>query len=276
MSTRLNKYLSITTCLLFIVIGCAIKHRGSDRLDINEESEPHNPLTYDVGLDTLDDEHLKKTGNTKAPEKDTLEQHNSGEDGAINSSLSGSSNRVVIYPTAQKPDYNMYSQSAQDRDDDYEDDDEDYDHDHNDDYEDDDEDHDHDHNDDYEDDEDYDHDHNDYHDEDHDELRDVTNGLGGSRALAGTTTALQFHFDLTVHEGMNFIHIPLKVKSVDGQAISIETLGDLYDVLTEVSYLRAFDHDTQSWENYFGDRTADRSLRSYEGVIAFMNNAMTL
>ena len=149
MSTRLNKYLSITTCLFFfIVIGCTTKHQGFDRLDTNEKVEPHNASTYDAGLDTFDDENLKGTGNTKGLEKTGWEQHHFGENGAINVSLSGSSNRVVIYPTAQKIGYNMYSQRAQDHDDDDYDDD-----DHDDDYDDDD-----DHNnddDDYDDDDDY-------------------------------------------------------------------------------------------------------------------------
>ena len=79
-----------------------------------------------------------------------------------------------------------------------------------------------------------------------------------------------------LHGGMNFIHIPLKVTSVDGQAGTIETLGDLYEALTSVNYLRSFDSDTQSWVSYFGNRDADRVLQSYEGVIAFMNSAMTL
>ena len=83
-------------------------------------------------------------------------------------------------------------------------------------------------------------------------------------------------FDLAVDDGINFIHIPLKVKSVDGQPASIETLGDLYEVLKEVNYLLVFDSDTQSWVSYFGDRAADRVLRGYEGVIAFMNNARVL
>ena len=128
MSTRLNRYLSIATCLFFfIVISCTTNHRGLDRLDTNEKGESHNFSTYDAGLDTFDDENLKKTGNTKSLEKAGWEQHHSGENRAINVSLSGSSNRAVIYPTAQKPGYNMYSQRAQDHDDDDDDDDDDYD-----------------------------------------------------------------------------------------------------------------------------------------------------
>ena len=505
MSTGLKKYLSITTCLFFIVIGCAIKHQGSDRLGTNDKGEPHNSSTYDVGSDTFDDENLKKTGNTKGLEKDGSEQYNFGENGARASSLSSSGNGEVIGPTAQKEEDNRYNQRVQDRDDDDDDDHDDDDHD------DDDRDDDHD-DDDRDDDRDDDHDDDDgitnyfsdsanyriltrygstteieladylapgvtgiafelvscdssradYYDtarvengklvlesntlghvhgvntqtetvctvagrgrsrtyhrefqlytvsdrkprglvpsdlsimavrateadiqitalgavsyvrvgwrktgrvptfrvvslgnstatltipdlepETNYEIRVylmtrqafdlyrggnsgstgdliseitpaskwITNlsggGLGSSLTLAITTTAeglrslplsrsdptvttpanqpssggfenlftSLFQFDLTLHVGMNFIHIPLKITSVDGQAATIETLGDLYEALTEVNYLVTFDPDTQSWVNYFGDRAADRVLRSYEGVIAFMNNGMTL
>ena len=63
MSTGLKKYLSITTCLFFIVIGCAIKHQSSNRLDTDEESKSDSSTTYDVGLDTSEDEDLKTTRN---------------------------------------------------------------------------------------------------------------------------------------------------------------------------------------------------------------------
>ena len=106
-------------------------------------------------------------------------------------------------------------------------------------------------------------------DDDDDDLTDS----GRSENLSASL----FQFDLILHGGMNFIHIPLKVTSVDGQAASIETLEDLYKLLEgKVNYLMVFDSDTQSWVDYFGDRAADRVLRSYEGVIAFMNSAMTL
>ena len=140
MSTKLKKYLSITTCLFFTVIGCAIKHQGSNRLDKNEEGKFHNSSTSDVDLDPSGDENLKQTGNTEGLEKDGLKQHNFGENGTTDSSLSGSSNEVVIYPTAQKPSSNMYSQRAQDRDDDDDDDDDHDDDDHDDDDDDDDDD----------------------------------------------------------------------------------------------------------------------------------------
>ena len=163
MSTGLNKYLSITICLFFfIVIGCTTKHQGYDRLDTNEKGEPHSSSTYEAGLDTFDDENLKKTGNTKGLQKAGWEQHHFGENGAMHVNLSSSSNRATIYPTAQKTGYNMYSQRAQDHDDDdddYDDDDHDDDHD-DDDYDDDD------YDDDYDDD-----DHDDDYDDDYDDYR---------------------------------------------------------------------------------------------------------
>ena len=168
MSTKLKEYLSITTCLFFLVIGCAINHQDSNRLGTNEEGKPYNSSTHDVGSDTFDDDNLKKTSNTENLEKDGLKQHNFGENGATDSSLSGSSDGVVIYPTAQKPSYNMYSQSAQDRDDDHDDDDHDDD-DHDDDNHDDDDHDDDDHDDDDDDDDDHDDDDHDDNDDDHDD-----------------------------------------------------------------------------------------------------------
>ena len=163
MSTRLNKYLSITACLFFfIVIGCTTQHQGFDRLD------------------TFDDENLKKTGNTKGLEKAGWEHHHFGQNGAINVNLSGSSNRAVIYSTVQKPGYNMYSQRAQDHDDDdYDDDnnDDDYYNDYYDDYY-----YDDDHDDDYDDDDD---DYNDYYDDYYDDDYDYGNVLFDDPTDAG-------------------------------------------------------------------------------------------
>ena len=163
-------------CLfVFIVIGCTT-HQGFDSLDTSERGEPHNASTYDAGLDTFDDESLKRTAHTKVLEKAGWEQHHFGQNRAINLSPSGSSNRAVIYPTAQKPGYNMYSQRAQDSDDD-DDDDDDYDDDdgyyYHGDHRHPDDDHDHYHDDNYDDhhhhddDHHYDHDHDDDHDDDH-------------------------------------------------------------------------------------------------------------
>ena len=168
MLTKLKKHISITTCLLFIVIGCAIKHQeGSNRLDTNEVGEPHSSSTHDVGLDTSDEKNPKKACDAADLEKEGLEQHNFGENRAINSSLSGYSNGALIRPTTQKTGPNTYSQRAQDRDDDDDDyDDDDYD-------DDDDQDDDDDNDDDHDDDDDYDDDdHDDDDDNDDDDYDD--------------------------------------------------------------------------------------------------------
>ncbi len=133
MSTGL-KYLSITTCLLFIVIGCATKYQGSNGLDTNEAGELQSSSTHDAGLDASKDENQKDVGNTTDPEEAGLEQHNFGENGAIDSSVSGYSDGALVPTTAQQMRPNAYIQSAQaphddDDDDDYDeydDDDDDY------------------------------------------------------------------------------------------------------------------------------------------------------
>ena len=109
---QISKYHNML--FFFIVIGCTTKHQGYDRLDTNEKGEPHSSSTYDANLDTFDDENLKKTGNTKGLQKAGWEQDHLGVNGAINVNLSDSSNKAAIYPTAQKPGYNMYSQRVQD------------------------------------------------------------------------------------------------------------------------------------------------------------------
>ena len=84
MYTRLKKHISITTCLLFIMIGCTIKHQeGSNRLDTNEVGEFHSSSTHGVGLNTSDEKNPKKTGDAANLEKEGLEQHNFGENRAI-------------------------------------------------------------------------------------------------------------------------------------------------------------------------------------------------
>ena len=102
----------------------------------------------------------------------------------------------------------------------------------------------------------------------------TTANLDTREASALSSPLLQF--DLTVHGGMNFIHVPLRVNSVDGREVSIETLGDLYEILEEVNYLIVFDSAAQSWVHYYGDRAADRELRRHEGVVALMNKAKSL
>ena len=84
-------------------------------------------------------------------------------------------------------------------------------------------------------------------------------------------------FDLSLPVGISLIHVPLKVRAVDGIAGTIESVGDLYDALggaDTVNYLITYDPTTQEWLGYFGppDRgtPVDRGLTDDIGIIAGM------
>ena len=81
-------------------------------------------------------------------------------------------------------------------------------------------------------------------------------------------------FDLSIPSGVSLIHVPLKVMSVDGREGTIESVGDLYDVLggvATVNMLTTLDPNTQGWQSYLGNTSADRSLTDEMGIIANMS-----
>ena len=87
-------------------------------------------------------------------------------------------------------------------------------------------------------------------------------------------------FDLSLSAGYNLIHVPLKVRTVDGIAVSIESIGDLYDALggtNAVSLLITVDSQTQEWSVYFSpsDRgtPADKPLTDDMGILADMRTS---
>ena len=82
---------------------------------------------------------------------------------------------------------------------------------------------------------------------------------------------------LSVSAGLNLIHVPLQVSVVDGMAVTIESISDLYDALggvDKVNFLITYDTSTQDWLTYFGvsDRgtTNDKTLTYAMGIIARM------
>ena len=82
-------------------------------------------------------------------------------------------------------------------------------------------------------------------------------------------------FDLALPSGLNLIHLPLKVKAVDGMPAGIESVSDLYDALggaATVNWLITHDSVTQEWHGYFGDldrsSIADRALTDQTGILA--------
>ena len=84
-------------------------------------------------------------------------------------------------------------------------------------------------------------------------------------------------FDLSVPSGISLIHVPLKVRAVDGVAGAIESVADLYNALggaDTVNLLITYDTDTQAWHSYLGNSsrgsTADKTLTNDTGIIASM------
>ena len=81
-------------------------------------------------------------------------------------------------------------------------------------------------------------------------------------------------FDLSLPVGFSLIHIPLKVRAVDGMAGTIESVSDLYDALggaDTVNWLITHDPQTQTWHGYFGDADrgsiADSMLTDQTGIL---------
>ena len=103
-------------------------------------------------------------------------------------------------------------------------------------------------------------------------------------SVAGLAETVTFHaigelleFDLSLLAGINLIHVPLKVRTVDGAAVQIQSVSDLYDALGgvgTVNYLVTYDSQVQEWRSYFGpaDRgmPADRRLADDTGILAGM------
>lgn len=89
------------------------------------------------------------------------------------------------------------------------------------------------------------------------------------------TVVVPFEFDLTLPAGLNLIHIPLRVRTVDGTPATIESVSDLYDALggaATVNWLITHDPQTQTWYSYFGDADRDsianRVLIDETGILA--------
>ena len=101
-------------------------------------------------------------------------------------------------------------------------------------------------------------------------------------SVAGIAETVTFHavgelleFDLSLQGGVSLIHIPLKVKAIDGIPTNVQSVGDLYDALGgtgTVNYLITYDSQAQEWRSYFGpaDRgsPADRRLVDDTGILA--------
>ena len=109
-------------------------------------------------------------------------------------------------------------------------------------------------------------------------------------SIEGITEAVTFNavaelleFDLSVPSGTSLIHVPLKTRTVDGVARTIESIADLYDTLggaDTVKLLITYNRVTQQWNSYLGDGskggTADRTLTDDLGIVVSLKSPVTI
>ena len=82
---------------------------------------------------------------------------------------------------------------------------------------------------------------------------------------------------ISLPAGFNLIHLPLKVRAVDGVRASIESVSDLYAALggaETVIYLFTRDTQAQEWVGYFG--ASDRKLTDDMGIIVLLITPVSL
>ena len=90
-------------------------------------------------------------------------------------------------------------------------------------------------------------------------------------------------FDLSLPSGISMIHVPLKVRTVDGVAGAIESVADLYTALggvDTVNWLITYNSESQDWDSYFGDSdrgmVADRILTDHTGILASIKTSVSV
>ena len=106
---------------------------------------------------------------------------------------------------------------------------------------------------------------------------------GVTETATFTVVAELLEFDLSLPAGLNLIHIPLKVRAIDGMAGRIESVADLYDALggaDTVNSLITHDPATQEWFAYFGHpdngTPADRILTDPAGILVSIKTPVSV
>ena len=91
------------------------------------------------------------------------------------------------------------------------------------------------------------------------------------------------NFVWSIPAGTSLIHVPLRVKAINGVEQEIASVADLYDALggeSTVNFLITYDPHTQAWQSYFtgADRgsSTDIALADDTGIIAGMKASVTL
>ena len=80
-----------------------------------------------------------------------------------------------------------------------------------------------------------------------------------------------FEFELDLYAGWNFVHIPLEVTQVNGESMSIETVGNLFQVLMPA---HMYIYDGDRWIEVFSD--SEQVLSTNQGVAVYMNAPLTV
>ena len=106
----------------------------------------------------------------------------------------------------------------------------------------------------------------------------VTASVEGIAEMATFNAVAELlEFDLSLPASLSLIHIPLKVRAIDGMVGTIESVGALYAALggaDTVNFLITLDPTTQEWLGYFGasdtGTSVDRELTKDMGILAGM------
>ncbi len=96
--------------------------------------------------------------------------------------------------------------------------------------------------------------------------------------IADTVTfiiVVPFEFDLVLPAGLSLIHIPLKVRAIEGMTGTIESVSDLYDAFggaDTVNWFITYDPAPQNWHSYSGPADSstitDSVLTDQTGILA--------
>ena len=100
-------------------------------------------------------------------------------------------------------------------------------------------------------------------------------GIAQTVTFSAIAELLEFNLSLSI--GLNLIHLPLRVRAVDGMPATIQSVSELYNALggaEAVNFLITYGSATQEWLSYFvpSDKgtPADRGLTADMGIIAGM------
>ncbi len=88
-------------------------------------------------------------------------------------------------------------------------------------------------------------------------------------------------FTMTIPKGISLIHRPFVVEKVNNQEKRIDTVGELFELLSpDVNMLITYAPQNEVWHSYIGDSSqntpANRELAGDTGIVAVMDNDRTL